>query len=131
MEGPGEPYSMFKYSRMGNPTVLELRMNLAALDDAKYALAMNAGTSAISTTMMLLKHEDHMIMVDDVYAGTQKYLRDIYGPRIGWSEGKGYDYCDCTNVDNLKAAFKENTKMVWIEGQTNPTLKVAHIEALA
>ena len=93
---------------------------------------MNAGTSAISTTMMLLKHEDHLIMVDDVYAGTQKYLRDIYGPRIGWSEGNGFDYCAiCESVDNLKAALKPNTKMVWIEGQTNPILKVAHIEACA
>ena len=70
MEGPGEPYSMFKYSRMGNPTCQELQLSLASLEDAKYALAFNSGMSGITTCLMLCERGDHLLMIDDVYAGT-------------------------------------------------------------
>lgn len=55
----------------------------------------------------------------------------MYAPRIGWEEGNGYDYCDMTDLAAVEKGLKSNTTMVWIECQTNPTLKVPNIEAIA
>ena len=66
---------MFDYARCGNPTRLALERNLASLENAKFAFALNSGMSATVTVMSLLGKGDHVLCVDDVYGGTQRYLR--------------------------------------------------------
>ena len=119
--------SAYIYSRTGNPTVNCLQRNLAALEQAKYGLAFSSGMSAIVTTLSLLKQGDHLIAIDDVYGGTQRYLREIFTP----STGIAWDMIDFSDLSILKKTIKKNTKMVWIESPTNPTLKCADIKAVA
>ena len=118
--------SAYIYQRTGNPTVNCLQRNLAALEQSKYALALCSGMGAIVTALSLLKQEDHLIAIDDVYGGTQRYLREIFTP----ASGIAWDMIDFSNMNNLKKAIKKNTKMVWLESPTNPTLKCADIKAV-
>lgn len=74
---PGQPL-LFDYARCGNPTRLQLERNLASLEKCKYAFALNSGISTTVSIMHLLDHGDHVICFDDVYGGTQRYLRKIF-----------------------------------------------------
>ena len=76
---PGSPV-VFDYARCGNPTRLALERNLACMEKARYALAMSSGMSAHVTITQLVKKGEHILCVDDVYGGTQRYLRRILGP---------------------------------------------------
>jgi len=60
----------FEYSRSGNPTRSALEENLAALEEAKHCLAFASGLGAESTMMLLLKPDDHVVYMEDVYGGT-------------------------------------------------------------
>jgi len=77
---PGKPVC-FDYARCGNPTRLALERNLASLENAKYAFALNSGCSALLSIMNLLASGDHVLCVDDVYGGTQRYMRRILNER--------------------------------------------------
>lgn len=66
---PGQPL-IFDYARCGNPTRLALERNLASLENASYAFALNSGMSATVTIMQLVNTGDHVLCVDDVYGGT-------------------------------------------------------------
>ena len=124
---PGQPSSCFDYSRCGNPTILALQRNLASLEGAKYALAFNSGCNATITVFSLLSQGDHFICIDDVYGGTQRYLRKIHTPLTGME----WDMIDCTDLKLVKKTFRKNTKLVWIETPTNPTLKCTDIAGIA
>mgnify|MGYP000866603856 FL=1 len=73
----------------------------------------------------LLKSGDHIVLVDDVYGGTGRFFRRIASEIYGMT----CDFVDMTNMDNLKKAIKKNTKLVWLETPTNPTLKCIDIQA--
>jgi cystathionine gamma-lyase len=77
---PGQPSSCFDYSRCGNPTILALQRNLASMELANFAFALNSGMSATVSVLSLLKHGDHFLCIDDVYGGTQRYIRKVYTP---------------------------------------------------
>jgi cystathionine gamma-lyase len=83
--------------------------------------------SCTVTIAQMLSHGDHIICVDDVYGGTQRYLRKIV------SEKHGIDLTliDFADEKTFKAAFKPKTKIVWLETPTNPTLKIFDIALLA
>jgi cystathionine beta-lyase/cystathionine gamma-synthase len=75
--------------------------------------------AAITTVLSLLEHADHLICIDAVYGGTQRYLRNVY---------KGdYSWVDFSTLENVKSNIKPNTKMMWIESPTNPTLNCIDI----
>ena len=74
----------------------------------------------------LLKSDDHIICCDDVYGGTQRYLRHIGVKKHGLT----VDFVDLTDLAKVEKALTEKTKMIIIETPTNPTLKVCDIEAL-
>ena len=124
---PGVLSSCFDYTRCGNPTVLALQRNLASLEKAKFAFALSSGMAATLSVLSLLKQGDHLLCIDDVYGGTQRYLRKIYTPNTG----QKWDMIDMTDLKLVAASFKKNTKMVWIESPTNPTLKCTDIQAIA
>lgn len=117
----------FDYARCGNPTRLALERNLASLEGAKYAFALNSGCSALLSIMNLLSSGDHVLCIDDVYGGTQRYLRKILTER----QGVQCDFLDFSDLAGLRKAFKPSTKMVWAETPTNPTLKICDIAAVA
>jgi cystathionine gamma-lyase len=97
------------------------------MEGSKFAFALNCGLSAVTACLSLLTREDHLLTVDDVYGGTQRYLRKHFCPQTGIA----WDMVDMTDFNNFKAGFKKNTKMVWVESPTNPTLKCLDIQRIA
>jgi cystathionine gamma-lyase len=118
---------VFDYARCGNPTRAALERNLAAMEGAKFAFACSSGMAAHVTVMNLLKRGDHILCVDDVYGGTQRYLRKILTPN---SEIE-LDLCDFSDIEVFKKMIKPNTKVCWLETPTNPTLKIFDIQKIS
>ncbi|KAA0151521.1 hypothetical protein FNF29_04444 [Cafeteria roenbergensis] len=118
----------YEYSRTNNPTRAAFETALAAAEGGKHALAFGSGMAATTSLIHLLKSGDHVISIDDVYGGTQRYFRRTAAPTYGIS----FSFIDMT-PEMLEAEFAKHpgTKMVWAETPTNPTLKVCDIEGIA
>ncbi|KAM6962907.1 cystathionine gamma-lyase-like [Aplochiton taeniatus] len=121
--GPGD-HAGFEYSRSGNPTRNCLEKAVAALDGAKHCLALASGLAATMTITHMLKSGDGIVCMNDVYGGTNRYFR-----KIAAEIGLDVSFADCAKLETLKAALKPNTKLVWIETPTNPTMKVVDIKS--
>ena len=113
------------YSRCGNPTRLELENIIALLEGGKKAMAFSSGMAAITTLLKLLRAGDHVLVSDDLYGGTYRLFSNIYT-----QYGLEFDYVDLTDPDVLAASFKPNTRLVFLETPTNPTMKVADVAAV-
>lgn len=113
------------YSRCGNPTRLELENTIALLEGGKRAMAFSSGMAAITTLLKLLRAGDHVLVSDDLYGGTYRLFSNIYT-----QYGLEFDYVDLTDPDVLAASFKPNTRLVFLETPTNPTMKVADVAAV-
>jgi len=118
---------IFDYARCGNPTRLNLERCIASMENGKYAFANSSGMAAHVTLVNLLQRGDHILCIDDVYGGTQRYLRRILNPNTGIE----VDFSDFSNLGHFKKMLRQNTKIVWLETPTNPTLKVFDIKAIA
>lgn len=115
------------YGRYGNPTSRTLEKKVAVLESAEDALAVSSGMAAISIALMAnLSSGDHAIVTKDVYGGTHKFLS-----KIASRYGIQHDYIDCTNPALIENAIKENTRAVYIETPSNPSLTLIDIEAVA
>lgn len=114
------------YSRCGNPTRLELENTVALLEGGVKSFALSSGMTAIATILKLFASGDHIIVCDDLYGGTYRLFSDIYA-----NYGLEFTYLDTSDLDAVKAGFRPNTKAVFTETPTNPTMKVADIAALS
>jgi cystathionine gamma-lyase len=123
--GPGE-HRGFEYSRTRNPTRDALQGCLAALEGGKHALAFASGLAASDAVFHLLSAGDHLVLSDDLYGGTYR-LADKVFKRMGIEQS----YIDVTDLEAVEAAFKPNTKLLWIETPTNPMLKICDLKSLA
>lgn len=121
-----QPYGKFDYTRGGNPTREALEACLAAIEYGKHAITFASGCGATATLMHLFKTGDHVIACDDVYGGTQRYLRMFSEAK----HGINIEFVDMTEVQNVTKQIRTETKLVWIESPTNPTLKLVDIEAV-
>ena len=124
-EGVGRHHG-FEYSRSGNPTRQALEENLAALEDAKHALAFASGLGAETTLLLLLKPNDHVVYMEDVYGGTFRLFDKVFG-RFGLT----FTPVDATDIDSVEKAMTPQTRMVWLESPTNPLLRVVDIDAVS
>lgn len=115
----------YEYSRTGNPTRGAFERAVAAAEHAKYCVAFSSGSAATSAVVQCLGHGSHVLCVDDVYGGTQRYFRRIVQPTMGIK----FDFVDMS--DGSKVPFFSNTKLVWLETPTNPTLKITDIAKVA
>uniref|UniRef100_U3KF11 Cystathionine gamma-lyase n=1 Tax=Ficedula albicollis TaxID=59894 RepID=U3KF11_FICAL len=122
---PGE-HAGYEYARSGNPTRDCLEKAAAALDGAKYCLAYSSGLAALLNICHLLKTGDTVICMDDVYGGTNRYFQ-----KVASENNLKVVFVDCTKPKCLEAAITPETKLVWLETPTNPTLKVIDIKACA
>lgn len=124
---PGNP---FIYGRFGHPLRDRFERAICGIAKAKYALALTSGVSAGSLITRLLKPGDHILACQTMYGGLIRYFNSIATAKLGYE----ISYVDFNNKKELEAAFKTNTKMVWLESPTNPLLEcydVASIAALA
>ncbi|GFS99857.1 cystathionine gamma-lyase [Nephila pilipes] len=116
----------FEYSRSGNPTRQCLEESLASLENAKYALCFASGLAATLSLTYLLKSGDHVICFDDLYGGTNRYFRTCAA-----NMGIETTFTDMRTIKNIENAIKPNTRMIWIETPTNPTMKMVDIQGVA
>ncbi|RRJ64478.1 aminotransferase class V-fold PLP-dependent enzyme [Paenibacillus oralis] len=114
------------YSRSGNPTRQALEDYIALLEGGVRGFAFSSGMAAISTTFMLLSAGDHIIVTEDVYGGTYRLLSNILS-RMNIET----TFVDMTRPDEVKAALKPNTKAVYMETPSNPTLKITDIAEIS
>lgn len=117
----------FEYSRTGNPTRAAFEQCVAACEKGKHCCAWASGLAATGALMHLLKSGDHVVSVDDVYGGTQRYFRKICAPTYNLD----FSFVDFNKEGELEGAITEKTKMVWLETPTNPTLKITDIRRVA
>jgi len=121
---PGQ-HAGFEYSRSGNPTRNVAEACIAALDGGKHGMLFSSGLGATMTLTHLLNAGDHVIAMNDLYGGTNRYFR-----KCASKQNIETSFIDMTNVDNVTAAIRPNTKMVWLETPTNPLLQVVDVEAV-
>jgi cystathionine beta-lyase/cystathionine gamma-synthase len=122
----GELKAGWEYARSGNPTRGALESSIAALENARYGLAFASGMAAETAVSSLVRTGEHIVATKDIYGGTFRlfrHLREKYSIQS--------TYADFTDLNRLEEAFTPNTRLVWIESPSNPTLVVLDIAAIA
>ena len=114
------------YARSGNPTRDALETAIASLEGGRHGVAFSSGLAACDAVLRSLRPSDHVVMANDVYGGTYRQFSLVHEP---W--GLAFDPVDLGDVDAVKAAWRPETKLLWIETPTNPLLTVFDIAALA
>ncbi|KAI0037162.1 Cys/Met metabolism PLP-dependent enzyme-domain-containing protein [Vararia minispora EC-137] len=116
----------FEYSRSGNPNRNALETTLASLEaGGTYALAFASGSATTATVLQSLGPDSHIVSVNDVYGGTFRYMTRVANK----NQGLAATFVDLENADEdeIAAAIRPNTKLIWIESPTNPTLRLVDI----
>ena len=117
----------YEYNRAGNPTRSSLETQLAALEGGANALSFASGLSAEDALLRgILKPGDHIVLGNDVYGGTYRLLTKVLAP---W--GIETTTVELSDVDELRAAIRPETKIVWVETPSNPLLKIVDIALVA
>jgi cystathionine gamma-lyase/cystathionine beta-lyase len=116
----------YAYARGKNPTRSALENNLAALENGQHALCFSSGMGAVDAVIKLLKPGDEVITGDDIYGGSYRMFSKIYEPF-----GIKFHYINLYDAENIKSYINANTKLIWAETPTNPTLKIVDIAAVS
>src|SRR5947199_4503006 len=124
-EGLGR-HKGYEYARTQNPTRSAVERNIAALEGARYGYAFASGMAAIDATLRLVKAGDHVVVSDNTYGGTYRLFS-----RILSNYNIEFDYVDTSDVTNVEAAIKDNTKMVFVETPTNPVMIITDLQAVS
>lgn len=124
-ESPGN-HKGYAYARGKNPTRTALEKCLAELEGAKYGLCFSSGMGAIDAVMKLLRPGDEVITGDDLYGGSYRMFTKVFAPF-----GIKFHFIDMKDVNVIKKHINANTKMIWLETPTNPTMQIIDIEACA
>jgi cystathionine beta-lyase/cystathionine gamma-synthase len=120
-------YEGFVYGRVASPTVRQLEQKLAALEGAEAALAYASGVAASHALIAgRLSKGDHLLMPDSNYVGVAELTRDTL-PRFGIETS----FVDMTNAKAVAAEIRPNTRMLWLETPSNPTMQISDIKTLA
>lgn len=117
----------YEYNRAGNPTRSSLETQLAALEGGANALSFASGLAAEDALLRgILRPGDHIVLGNDVYGGTYRLLTKVLAP---W--GIETTTVELSDVDELRAAIRPETRIVWVETPSNPLLKIVDIELIA
>ncbi|KAJ1989552.1 cystathionine gamma-lyase cys3 [Dimargaris cristalligena] len=116
----------FEYSRSGNPNRADFETAIAALEKANYALAFASGSATTATLVNMLPGGSHIVSVNDVYGGTYRYFT-----KVAPNSNVKATFVDLFDPTNLRNAMQDNTRMVWLETPTNPTLRLVDVRAIA
>src|SRR5438309_4826377 len=115
------------YTRYGNPTHTVAEKAIAELEGADSALLFASGMGAITTSVVaLLKSGDHIVAQRDIYGGATKFLSQ-WLPKMGIETS----FVDTSEYDQHARAIRPNTKLLYVESPTNPTLRVVDLKTIA
>lgn len=116
----------YEYSRADNPTRTALEHALESIENGARGLAFSSGLAAIDCVMRLLKPNDEVIAMDDLYGGTYRLFTRFYQDL-----GIKFHFINMNDLELFQSKINDKTKLVWIETPTNPLMKLADIEAIA
>ncbi|MFF9338625.1 cystathionine gamma-synthase [Streptomyces sp. NPDC014773] len=126
-DGVGGLRGGYEYSRSANPTRTALEENLAALEGGRRGLAFASGLAAEDCLLRtLLAPGDHVVIPNDAYGGTFRLFAKVVQR---W--GVDFSVANTSDVDSVRAAVNDRTKLIWVETPSNPLLGITDIEAVA
>ncbi len=116
----------YEYSRTQNPTRAAWEKNLAALEEGTAAFAFASGMAAIDAVLRLLPPGSHVLAAEDMYGGTYRLFQQVLA-----QTGLEFQYVDMTDLDTVRAAVRPDTRMIYAETPTNPTMRLTDIAAVS
>ncbi|MFW6198225.1 MAG: trans-sulfuration enzyme family protein [Acidobacteriota bacterium] len=121
----GEP-GRYIYSRSANPTRTALEQNLASLESGEHGIAFASGCAAIDAALRLVKPGEHVLCSADLYGGTYRLFEQVLR-----DYGLDFEYVDTTDLEVVREAWRDETRMLYIETPTNPLMRLTDIRAAA
>ena len=116
----------YEYSRVSNPTRDALERNIAALEGGAQGHAFGSGMAAIDAIFHLLRPGDHILLSHNVYGGTYRI-----GKMVLEDFGLKFEFINTTDLTLVRRSIKKNTKMIFVETPTNPTMEITDLSAVA
>jgi len=116
----------YAYARGKNPTRTALEKCIAELEGAKYGLCFSSGMGATDAVAKLLRPGDEVITGDDLYGGTYRMFTKVFA-----NFGIKFHFINMKDLNEIKKHINKNTKLIWLETPTNPTMQIIDIEACA
>ncbi|MDO4856369.1 MAG: PLP-dependent aspartate aminotransferase family protein [Thermoguttaceae bacterium] len=116
----------YSYSRLQNPTRAALEARVAELENGVDAIAFSSGMAAETALMNIFESSGHIIAGDDLYGGSLRLFRHISA-----LSGLRFDFTDTTDPENVRKKLQPDTKAVYLETPSNPTMQVSDIAAVA
>ncbi|KAF2204209.1 cystathionine gamma-lyase-like protein [Delitschia confertaspora ATCC 74209] len=123
--GVGKPVGQYEYSRSANPNRDNFERAVAALEHARYALAFSSGSATTATILQSLAAGSHVVSISDVYGGTHRYFT-----KVALAHGVHVTFSPSIEVE-IEELIRPETKLIWIETPSNPTLSLVDIRAVA
>ncbi|KAJ5166579.1 cystathionine gamma-lyase cys3 [Penicillium canariense] len=120
----GNPVGLYEYTRSANPNRDNFEQAVAALEHAKYALAFASGSAATANILQSLAAGSHVVSVSDVYGGTHRYFT-----KVAAAHGVHVTFTPTIEV-HIEELIRPETKLIWIETPSNPTLGLVDIRAV-
>jgi len=124
-EYPGK-HKGFAYARGKNPTREALQKNIASLEYGKHCLCFSSGMGATDAVIKLLRPGDEVITGDDLYGGSYRMFTKIFA-----NYGIKFHFVNMTEISNIEKYINANTRLIWLETPTNPTMQIIDIEGAA
>ncbi|TKX25510.1 cystathionine gamma-lyase [Elsinoe australis] len=121
----GQPIGEYEYTRSANPNRTNFEAAIAALEHAKYALAFSSGSATTATILQSLAAGSHVVSVSDVYGGTHRYFT-----KVASAHGVHVTFSPSIELDIEGLIRPNETKLIWIESPSNPTLSLVDIRAV-
>lgn len=124
-ESPGK-HQGYAYARGKNPTRKALEDCLAALENAKFGLCFSSGMGAVDAVIKLLQPGDEVITGNDLYGGSYRMFTKVFA-----NYGIKFHFIDLNDAQAIQQHINPNTKLLWIETPTNPTMQIVDIAVCA
>jgi cystathionine gamma-lyase len=123
-DAPAEPRGGYEYSRTSNPTRTALQENLASLEGAAWGLCFASGLAAANALCDRLDPGDHVVAGNDLYGGTYRLFNQVF-----LRYGVQFTFVDPSDLDEVRAAMRPETRYVYLETPSNPLLRITDIAA--
>lgn len=117
----------YEYSRTKNPTRCAYEKCMASLESGQQGFAFASGMAAINTVIDLLDTGAHVVAMDDLYGGSFRLFDKVKTRTANLS----FSFVDMTNLVQVEAAIRPETRMIWVESPSNPMLKIVNLAELA
>jgi cystathionine gamma-lyase len=117
----------YEYSRTQNPTRNAYERCIADLESGTHGFAFASGMAATATVLELIDSGSHVIAMDDLYGGTRRLFQRVRQR----SAGLEFTFLDLSDLEAMKSSVRPNTRLIWIETPSNPTLRLVDLAALA